>query len=131
LAFLFHTVLTLVDRSYQRIRRQRGTRKGFFKDILALTKYRICCLRVGNTYWSSCLMILLILPLKIPHDVLNLELLLSIGLDVGLESFYTDSWGAKIENPRFYRTGEIKIKRAQRLVSRKVKGSSNRRKTML
>jgi hypothetical protein len=39
LAFLFHTVLTLVDRSYQRIRRQRGTRKGFFQDILALTKY--------------------------------------------------------------------------------------------
>jgi hypothetical protein len=39
LAFLFHTVLALVDQSYQRIRRQRGTRKGFFQDILALTKY--------------------------------------------------------------------------------------------
>lgn len=36
---LFHTVLALVDRSYQRLRRQRGTRKGFFQDILALTKY--------------------------------------------------------------------------------------------
>jgi hypothetical protein len=31
--------LALVDQSYQRIRRQRGTRKGFFQDILALTKY--------------------------------------------------------------------------------------------
>jgi hypothetical protein len=39
LAFLFHTVLALVDLSYQRIRQQRGTRKGFFQDILALTKY--------------------------------------------------------------------------------------------
>jgi hypothetical protein len=39
LAFLFHTVLALVDRSYQSIRLQRGTRKGFFQDILALTKY--------------------------------------------------------------------------------------------
>ena len=39
LAFLFHAVLALVDQSYQRIRRQRGTRKGFFQDILALTKY--------------------------------------------------------------------------------------------
>ena len=39
LAFLFHTVLHLVDLSYQQIRRQRGTRKGFFQDILALTKY--------------------------------------------------------------------------------------------
>ncbi|NJN92146.1 MAG: ISNCY family transposase [Leptolyngbyaceae cyanobacterium CSU_1_3] len=39
LAFLFHTVLHLVDNSYQQIRLKRGTRKGFFQDILALTKY--------------------------------------------------------------------------------------------
>jgi putative transposase len=52
----------------------------------------------------------------------------TIGLDVGLESFYTDSLGNKVENPRFYRTGEKKMKRSQRLVSRKVKNSGNRRK---
>lgn len=39
LAFLFHTVLHLVDSLYQRIRQQRGTRKGFFQDLLSLTKY--------------------------------------------------------------------------------------------
>jgi hypothetical protein len=39
LAFLFHTVLHRVDESYQQIRHKRGTRKGFFQDILALTKY--------------------------------------------------------------------------------------------
>ena len=39
LAFLFHTVLHLVDASYQRIRQKRGTRKGFFQDIQSLTKY--------------------------------------------------------------------------------------------
>lgn len=39
LAFLFHTVLHLADERYQRIRQQRGTRQGFFQDILALTKY--------------------------------------------------------------------------------------------
>lgn len=39
LAFLFHTVLHLVDDSYQRLRQKRGTRKGFFQDLLALTKY--------------------------------------------------------------------------------------------
>jgi putative transposase len=52
----------------------------------------------------------------------------TIGLDVGLESFYTDSNGVKAENPRFYRTGEKKLKRQHRQVSKKVKGSSNRRK---
>jgi putative transposase len=51
-----------------------------------------------------------------------------IGLDVGLESFYTDSNGVKIENPKFYRTGEKKLKRAHRGVSKKLKGSSNRQK---
>lgn len=39
LAFLFHTVLHLVDSSYQRIRKQRRTRQGFFNDIKSLTKY--------------------------------------------------------------------------------------------
>jgi hypothetical protein len=39
LAFLFHTVLQWVDESYQKIRKQRGTRRGFFQDILTLTKY--------------------------------------------------------------------------------------------
>jgi len=41
LAFLFHTVLHLLDSPYQQIRKQRGTRKGFFNDIQALTKYFI------------------------------------------------------------------------------------------
>lgn len=39
LAFLSHTVLALVDMTYQKIRLQRGTRKGFFQDVLSLTKY--------------------------------------------------------------------------------------------
>ena len=39
LAFLFHTVLQFVDERYQLARLQRGTRKGFFQDILSLTKY--------------------------------------------------------------------------------------------
>ncbi len=52
----------------------------------------------------------------------------TIGLDMGLNHFYTDSNGEQVENPRFYRQAEKNMKRSQRLVSRKVKGSSNRRK---
>lgn len=52
----------------------------------------------------------------------------AIGLDVGLKEFYTDSNGVSVENPRFLRKGERRIKQAQKRVSRKVKGSSNRRK---
>jgi len=39
LAFLFHTVLQLVDHSYQLIRKRRVTRKTFFNDIRTLTTY--------------------------------------------------------------------------------------------
>ncbi|WP_448533643.1 RNA-guided endonuclease InsQ/TnpB family protein [Parathermosynechococcus lividus] len=50
----------------------------------------------------------------------------AVGLDVGLESFYTDSNGQKEENPRFYRKAERRLKRLQRRVSKKQKGSKNR-----
>lgn len=52
----------------------------------------------------------------------------TIGLDVGLKEFYTDSNGVIAPNPRFLRKGEARLKRAQRLVSRKKKGGVNRRK---
>lgn len=39
IAFLFHTVMHLVDEKYQEVRKKRGTRKGFFQDITSLTKY--------------------------------------------------------------------------------------------
>jgi hypothetical protein len=39
LAFLFYTVLYLIDESYRQIRLKRGTRKGFFRDVLCLTKF--------------------------------------------------------------------------------------------
>jgi putative transposase len=55
----------------------------------------------------------------------------SIGLDVGLKEFYTDSNGEMVENPRFLRKGEQVLKCSQRRVSRKVKGSSNRRKARM
>lgn len=53
----------------------------------------------------------------------------TIGLDMGLKYFYTDSNGLTVDCPKFLRQAEKKIKRAQRKHSRKVKGSSNRRKS--
>jgi putative transposase len=52
----------------------------------------------------------------------------AIGLDVGLKEFYTDSNGEMVENPRFLRKAEKGLKRSQRRVSKKVKGSKNRGK---
>jgi putative transposase len=43
----------------------------------------------------------------------------TIGLDVGLNHFYTDSNGGHVENPRFLRKSEKSIKKLQKRVSRK------------
>lgn len=54
----------------------------------------------------------------------------TIGLDVGLNHFYTDSNGEKVDNPRYLKKSEKRLKRAHRRVSRKVKGSKNRKKAI-
>ncbi len=54
----------------------------------------------------------------------------TIGLDVGVKEFYTDSNGHAQPNPKFYRTGEKAIKFHQRRVSRKNIGSANRKKAI-
>ncbi len=51
-----------------------------------------------------------------------------IGLDVGLEFFYSDSNGHHEENPRFLRKAEKSIKHAQRQIYKKEKGKNQRRK---
>jgi len=56
---------------------------------------------------------------------------IAIGLDVGLNDFYTDSNGKTVDNPRFLRKGEQRLKKAQKRVSKRVKKSSNRRKARL
>ncbi|EAW34536.1 RNA-guided endonuclease TnpB family protein [Lyngbya sp. PCC 8106] len=50
------------------------------------------------------------------------------GLDVGLNYFYTDCSGNQIDNPRFLRKDERKLKKLQRRLSRTQKGSQNRKK---
>jgi putative transposase len=52
----------------------------------------------------------------------------AIGLDVGLNNFYTDSNNQTSENPRFLRQGARRLRQAQKRVSRRVKGSKNRGK---
>ncbi|GET38708.1 transposase, IS605 OrfB family protein [Microseira wollei NIES-4236] len=54
----------------------------------------------------------------------------TIELDVGLSAFYTDSQGNKVENPRHLRKSEKALKRLQRRVSKKEKGSRNRKRAI-
>ena len=99
--------------------KMKGTRDLEFYDLSQIKRVRLVK-RADGYYVQFCV------------QVDRLEVLPStgntIGLDVGLKEFYTDSNGDSVPNPRFLRQGETALKRFQRLVSRKVKASLNRRK---
>jgi putative transposase len=59
-------------------------------------------------------------------DVPKVEIATQIGIDVGLESFLTTSTGEKVANPRHLRRTELRLKRKQRRVSKRKKGSDRR-----
>ncbi|GAB3172668.1 RNA-guided endonuclease InsQ/TnpB family protein [Streptomyces incanus] len=54
-----------------------------------------------------------------------------LGIDLGLTHFAVLSDGTKIDSPRFLRRAEKKLKKAQRELSRKQKGSRNREEARL
>ena len=50
----------------------------------------------------------------------------AVGIDVGLEAFATLSNGERVPNPRYFARGEETLARRQRILSRRVRGSSSR-----
>lgn len=59
---------------------------------------------------------------KSPHQV---------GIDLGVTSLVALSNGDKVANPKGFKAKRVKLKRVQKALSRKVKGSNNRRKAAL
>jgi putative transposase len=54
----------------------------------------------------------------------------TIGIDMGLKSFFTDDLGKEVAIPQHYRKAEKRLKRLQRSLSRKKKGSNRRKKAI-
>jgi putative transposase len=54
----------------------------------------------------------------------------AVGIDLGLKYFYKATDGSEVENPKFLRKSERKLKRLRRRVSKKKKGSKNRKKAI-
>lgn len=55
----------------------------------------------------------------------------AVGIDLGLKEFVIDSNGNKIDNPRYLRKSEDRLKVLQHRASKKKKGSNNRKKAFL
>lgn len=54
-----------------------------------------------------------------------------VGLDVGIKSFLVGSDGSKVDNPKYFRQSEKLLRRRQRRLCRRVKGSNRRGKARL
>ena len=54
-----------------------------------------------------------------------------IGIDLGLKDFLVDSNGSKVNNPKYLKKSERKLKRLQRQHSKKQKGSRNKEKSRI
>ena len=97
----------------------KGTRNLHFYQLNQIKRVRLIK-RAGGYYVQFCI------------DVDRSEFVETtqnaIGLDVGLKEFYTDSNGIFVENPRFLKKGERRLKKAQKCFSKRVKGSKNRGK---
>jgi putative transposase len=111
--------ITFTDKKNIGRLRLKGTRDLHFYSIDQIKRVRLVK-RADGVYVQFCV------------DVNRSEVLESsgntIGLDVGLKEYYTDSEGVCLSNPQFLCKGETVLKRSQKRVSRKVKGSNNRRK---
>jgi len=54
----------------------------------------------------------------------------AVGIDVGISSLIATSDGELVENPKWFREGQAKLRVLQRTVSRRKKGGSNRKKAV-
>lgn len=54
----------------------------------------------------------------------------SVGIDLGIENFAITSDGEFFSNPKYLRKAELNIKRLQRIVSKRKKGSNRRKKAV-
>ena len=69
-----------------------------------------------------------VVPFVIPEKV---EIESSIGIDLNSRHFVVLSGGSAIENPKFLKEKELRLKRYQRAYARKQKGSSNQNKARI
>ena len=82
---------------------------------------KTCAIKRDGDQWYACLSV------ELP-DVEKKEIKTSVGVDVGINTLATLSDGTEIENPKTLDKYDSNLRKAQKDLSRKKKGSSNRNK---
>ncbi len=81
-----------------------------------------CTVKRELNRWYVCFSV------EVQPKCLRLSMNKSIGIDMGIKNFATLSDGAVIDNPKYLKESEDKLKHEQRALSKKRKGSHNRSK---
>jgi putative transposase len=85
-------------------------------------RIKTCTIKKDVNQWYA------IFTVDIDKEIKKVPIKTKIGVDVGLESLLTLSSGEQIEPQKFYRKSEENLVWEQRRLSRKKKGSANRKK---
>ncbi len=86
---------------------------------------KTCTIKKDIDQWYA------IFTVEIAKQIENVPIVTKIGIDVGLKSLITLSNGNQIEPPKFLRLSEDKLSQEQKRISRKKKGSKNRKKQVI
>ncbi|MGO8946973.1 MAG: RNA-guided endonuclease InsQ/TnpB family protein [Ktedonobacterales bacterium] len=111
--------LTVTDGSGIGTLRLIGTRDLATFPIQQIRRVRL--VRRADGYYAQ-------FAVQVERQVAHIPTGLPVGIDLGLASFLTDSEGTCVDNPRFLRKAEKKLKRLHRHLSRTQKRSRNRTK---
>ncbi len=88
-------------------------------------KIKTCTVKKDVDQWYA------IFTVSIEKEIEKVTVQTKTGIDVGLESLLTLSNGEKIEPQKFFRKSENELAKVQKDLSRKKKGSNNRRKQII
>ncbi len=88
-------------------------------------KIKTCTIKKDVDQWYA------IFTVDIAKKIEKVPIKTKTGVDVGLESLLTLSNGERIEPHKFYRKSEDKLAKVQKDLSRKKKGSNNRKKQII
>lgn len=83
---------------------------------------KTCTIKRDVDQWYVCF------SAELPDAPMKEKIESAVGIDLGLTSIITTDTGEKVDPPKHLRKSEEKLSREQRRLSRKVKGSNNRRK---
>jgi len=106
-----------------------NVRTVFHRPIPKDSRLKTCTVvREPDGRWFAALVFEEIVPLQNICSTIPAGVKMPIGVDLGLLSLITTSDGETVEHPRFLRKAERRLKRLQRNLSHKKRGSKNRLK---